>query len=238
MSSATALAPAENALRVSCVTPVVFIIDDDICVRQSLEMQIPRAGWAVETFATAKEFLGRQRASTPSCLILDLALPDINGLDLQKCVAEDCAVMPVIFITTHADVPSAVRAMKAGAVEFLTKPFCVDTLLSAVGEALACSRAALAEQAQIRLLRCRYASLTKREKELMGLVVQGLLNKQSGGKLGISEITVKAHRGKVMRKMRANSLADLVNIAARLRLSENRRSMFQTEAVSSFSRFD
>jgi FixJ family two-component response regulator len=226
----------------------VFIVDDDISVRQTLEMQIPRAGWAVETFATAKEFLARQRAGTPSCLILDLALPDINGLDLQKCVAEDYAIMPVIFITTHADVPSAVRAMKAGAVEFLTKPFCVDTLLSAVGEALARSRVALAEQAQIRVLQCRYASLTKRERELMGLVVQGLLNKQTGGKLGISEITVKAHRGNVMRKMRANSLPDLVNIAARLRLlrdppdlcdepTEHRRSMFQTEAASSSWRF-
>jgi FixJ family two-component response regulator len=227
----------------------VFIVNDDISVRQSLEIHIPRAGWTVETFATAKEFLARERAGTPSCLILDLALPDINGLELQKCVAGDCAIMPVIFITTHADVPSAVQAMKAGAVEFLTKPFCVDTLLSAVAEALARSRAALAEQAQIRLLRCRYASLTKRERELMGLVVQGLLNKQSGGKLGISEITVKAHRGNVMRKMRAHSLPELVNIAARLRLprepadqcdglNENRRSMFQTEAVSSSGHFD
>src|SRR5450432_1909040 len=199
-------------------TPVVFVVDDDVSVRESLELLIRCAGWQPETFASAREFLACPRAPVPNCLILDVALPDLNGLDLQKRVAER-SEMPIIFITGYGDVPMTVRAMKAGAVEFLTKPFKDDVLLAAVREAMARSLASLDEATELRTLRYRHASLTRREQEVMALVVVGLLNKQVGFELGISEITVKAHRGKVMTKMKAASLPDLVTMAARLRRS-------------------
>jgi FixJ family two-component response regulator len=203
----------------SRATPIVFIVDDDVSVRESLELLISSAGWQPETFATAQEFLSRPRVLAPSCLVLDVALPDLNGLDLQKRVADDRIDMPIIFITGYGDVPMTVQAMKAGAVEFLTKPFGDDALLSAVRHAIERSHTALAHEAEIRALRDRHASLSRREREVMALVASGLMNKQVGGELGISEITVKAHRGKVMRKMEADSLADLVTVAARLRLA-------------------
>ena len=200
-------------------TPIVFVVDDDVSVRESLESLIRCAGWEPETFASAQEFLSRPRVLAPSCLVLDVTLPDLNGLDLQKRVTADRIDMPIIFITGYGDVPMTVQAMKAGAVEFLTKPFGDDVLLSAIRHALERSHIALRHEAEIRALRDRHASLTRREREVMALVVSGLLNKQVGGELGISEITVKAHRGKVMRKMEANSLADLVTMAARLGLA-------------------
>jgi len=196
--------------------PVVFVVDAEASVRDLLELLIQRAGWQPEVFACAQGFLSRPRVLTPSCLILDVTLPDLNGLDLQKLVA-DRIEMPVIFITAHADVSTAVRAMKAGAVEFLTKPFNDDVLLTAIRSALERSRVALSREAEIRVLRDHYASLSQRERQVMALVVAGLLNKQVAGELGISEITVKAHRGKVMQKMKADSIADLVRMAARLR---------------------
>jgi FixJ family two-component response regulator len=203
----------------SHVTPIVFVVDDDVSVRESLESLIRFAGWQPETFASAQEFLARPRVFAPSCLVLDVALPDLNGLDLQKRVAVDRMDMPIIFITGYGDIPMTVQAMKAGAVEFLTKPFGDDVLLSAIEHAIRRSQTALRHEAEIRALRDRHASLSRREREVMALVVCGLLNKQVGGELGISEITVKAHRGKVMQKMKAGSLADLVNMAARLRLA-------------------
>jgi len=209
-------APRSGAM--SHATPIVFIVDDDISVRESLELLIRSAGWKPETFASAQEFLLRSRILAPSCLVLDVALPDLSGLDLQKLVA-DRIDMPIIFITGYGDVPTTVQAMKAGAVEFLTKPFSDDVLLTAIQHAIGRSRTALSQEAALRTLRDRHASLTRREREVMALVVSGLLNKQVGGELGISEITVKAHRGQVMRKMKADSLADLVTMAATLRLA-------------------
>jgi FixJ family two-component response regulator len=195
----------------------VFVVDDDVSVREALEPLIRYAGWQPETFASAQEFLDRPRLTVPSCLVLDVSLPDLNGLDLQKRIV-DRTDMPIIFITGHGDVPMTVRAMKAGAVEFLTKPFDDEALLSAIRNAIERSEAALGDEANLRVLRERYASLSPREREVMSLVVSGLLNKQVGGELGISEITVKAHRGRVMQKMKAASLADLVTMGARLHL--------------------
>jgi FixJ family two-component response regulator len=189
-------------------SPIVFVVDDDISVRESLELLIPSVGWRVETFASAQDFLAYNRPIAPSCLVLDLSLPDLNGLELQTRIAANQLEMPIIFITGHGDVPTTVRAMKAGAAEFLTKPFPEQVLVDAIHSALEGSRAALDHEAAMQALRERYASLTEREREVMALVVAGLLNKQVGSELGISEITVKAHRGKVMRKMRADSLPD------------------------------
>ncbi len=218
MNSASAPARESSSLPMSNATPIVFVVDDDISVRESLELLIRCAGWQPETFASAQEFLARPRLLVPSCLVLDVTLPGLNGLDLQKRIAVDRIDMPIIFITGYGDVPTTVQAMKAGAVEFLTKPFGDDVLLSAIRHAIERSRAALGHEAEMQVLRDRYASLTPREREVMALVASGLLNKQVGGELGISEITVKAHRGQVTRKMKADSIADLVNMAARLRL--------------------
>jgi FixJ family two-component response regulator len=200
-------------------TPIVYVVDDDISVREALEALICEAGWRAGAFASAQEFLSYAREACPCCLILDVTLPDLNGLDLQEQIAAERAEMPVIFITGYGDVPTTVRAMKAGAVEFLIKPFGDEALLSAIRGAIERSEIALSQAGEMQVLRDRYAALSGREREVMALVVSGLLNKQVGGELGISEITVKAHRGRVMRKMSAASLADLVNIAARLRVS-------------------
>src|ERR1700730_4208037 len=219
MISATASEHDSRSTRVSHVTPVVFVVDDDVSVRESLELLIRCAGWQPETFASAEEFLARPRVFAPTCLVLDVNLPALNGLGLQQRIAGDRLEMPIIFITGYGDVRITVQAMKAEAVEFLTKPFGDDVLLSAIRHAIERSHTALRHEAEIRALGDCYASLSRREREVMALVVSGRLNKQVGGELGISEITVKAHRGKVMRKMKAGSLADLVNMAARLRLA-------------------
>ena len=203
----------------SQAAPIVFVVDDDVSVRESLELLIRSAGWLPETFASPQEFLARPRVLVPNCLVLDVALPGFNGLELQKRIAVERSDMPIIFITGYGDIPITVQAMKAGAVEFLTKPFSDDVLLTAIQHAIGRSRTALSQEAALRTLRDRHASLTRREREVMALVVSGLLNKQVGGELGISEITVKAHRGQVMRKMKADSLADLVTMAATLRLA-------------------
>ena len=197
---------------------VVFVVDDDISVRESLEALIGWAGWQAEIFESAREFLARPRISVPCCLVLDVSLPDLSGLELQKLIAEDGVDMPIIFITGHGDIPMSVQAMKAGAVEFLTKPIDDEALLTAIRHAIERSRAALENEAELKKLHDRYESLTPREQEVMLLVVSGLLNKQIGAQLGISEITVKAHRGKLMQKMGADSLADLVRMSIRLRL--------------------
>jgi FixJ family two-component response regulator len=200
--------------------PIVFVVDDDVSVRESLELMISSAGWQPETFSSAREFLSRPRVHAPSCLILDVNLPDLNGLDLQTRVAGERIDMPIIFITGYGDVPMTVRAMKAGAVEFLTKPFSDDALLDAIGSAIERSRTLLGRTAEVQMLADRYQMLSQREREVMALVTTGLLNKQVAFDLGISEITVKAHRGRVMRKMQAGSLVDLAAMAAKLRLGQ------------------
>ena len=201
---------------ISHPTPIVFVVDDDISVRESLELLFRCEGWEPETFASAQEFLIRPRTGVPSCLVLDLSLPEGNGLQLQKRLAAERPEMPIMFITGHGDVPTSVKAMKAGAVEFLTKPFKDNVLLDAIRESLDRSRIALSREMEMSALRKHYALLTPRERQVMALVVSGLLNKQIGGELGISEITVKAHRGQVMQKMQATSLAHLVKISAKL----------------------
>jgi FixJ family two-component response regulator len=218
MTIATADGRPSKTPRASAAAPIVFVVDDDISVRESLELLILAEGWKAETFASAQEFLARPRTMVPNCVIVDVTLPDLNGLDLQKRVAAERSDMPVIFVTGHGDVRTSVQAMKAGAVEFLTKPFGDEALLSAIRYALERSRRALDHEARMKALRESYESLTPREREVMVLVVSGLLNKQVGGELGISEITVKAHRGQVMRKMKAGSLPALVNMVARLGL--------------------
>jgi FixJ family two-component response regulator len=203
---------------VSPATPIVFVVDDDVSVRESLELLILSEGWEPKTFDSAQAFLALPHTPAPCCLVLDVSLPDLNGLDLQKRVADARAGMPVVFITGYGDIPMTVQAMKAGAVEFLTKPFQEDALLGAVRQAIERSRAAMQEEADLHDLRGRYAALSRREREVMTLVVAGRLNKQAGYELGISEITVKAHRGRVMEKMKARSFAELVNMSARLGL--------------------
>ena len=207
-----------GTIPMSNATPIVFIVDDDVSVRESLELLIRYEGWQAEMFASADEFLSRPRALVPSCLILDLSLPGLSGLDLQKRIASERTDMPIIFITGYGDVPSTVQAMKAGAAEFLTKPFKDDALLNAVRQAIERSRSALDRDAELQQLRDCYGSLSHREQQVMALVVSGLLNKQVASDLGISEITVKAHRGQMMRKMKASSLPDLVRMAALLGL--------------------
>lgn len=200
-------------------TPIVYIVDDDISVRESMEMLVRCAGYQPETFASAQAFLNHQRVHTPACLVLDIGLPGLNGLGLQQHLAASRNEMPIIFVTGCNDVPVTVQAMKAGAQEFLTKPFDDEVLLSAIRHAIERSQAAVGRDAQLQAIKARYASLTMRERQVMALVVAGLLNKQVGSQLGISEITVKAHRGKVMLKMQAESLPDLVRIAAKLRIA-------------------
>jgi FixJ family two-component response regulator len=196
--------------------PVVFVVDDDVSVRESLELLISSAGWQPETCQSAWEFLNRPRALVPNCLILDVNLPDLSGLDLQTLVSVERTDTPIVFVTGYGDVPMSVKAMKAGAVEFLTKPFSDDIMLAAIEQALERSRTTISLNSEIQAIRDRHVSLSRREQEVMALVVSGLLNKQVGFELGISEITVKAHRGQMMRKMKANSLPDLVNMAAKL----------------------
>jgi FixJ family two-component response regulator len=198
------------------VKPLVFVVDDDISLRDSLGFLIANAGWRPKFFASAMEFLASPRPTSPSCLILDVGLPDLDGLEVQQRIAGERADMPIIFITARGDIPMTVRAIRAGAVDFLSKPFTPAVLLRAIESALERSRIRLQEEAKLQSLRDRYQALSRREREVMAHVVLGQLNKQVSGELGISEITVKQHRGRMMRKMRARSLPELVTIASRL----------------------
>jgi FixJ family two-component response regulator len=213
----------ESELRSAQATPVVFVVDDDVSVREALEAIISFAGYGAETYACARSFLARPRVTVPNCLVLDVGLPDLSGLELQNLIASERADTPIIFITGYGDVPTTVRAMKAGAVEFLSKPFDDQVILGAIRHAIDRSRVALNEESEIRAVQDCYASLSRREREVMALVVTGLLNKQIAGKLEISEITVKAHRGQVMRKMNVRSLAELISEAARLGIVVGRK---------------
>jgi FixJ family two-component response regulator len=217
MSLAHTFNPGIELASLPSISPVIFVIDDDVAVRESLEVLIRCEGWQAQTFQSAQEFLSQPRPLAPSCLILDLSIPDLDGLELQRMIARERSEMPVIFISGRGDIPTTVRAIKAGAIDFLIKPFGDDVLLRAIREGLERSRVALDREADLRDLRNCYALLTPRERQVMNLVVSGLLNKQVGAELGISEITVKAHRGQVTQKMKANSLADLVRMAGRLR---------------------
>src|SRR5579862_1174338 len=196
--------------------PIVFVVDDDASVREAVKRLIASVGLRVETFGSTRDFLNRKRPEAPACLVLDVRLPDSSGLELQRDLAEAGIRIPIIFITGHADVPMTVQAMKAGAVEFLTKPFRGQELLDAIQQAIAKDRVAWTQRAQLAELRSRYDTLTAREKEVLALVAAGLLNKQIGAELGASELTIKTHRGRVMEKMRAESLADLVRMSERL----------------------
>jgi FixJ family two-component response regulator len=210
----------------SRTAPIVFVVGEDSSVRQSLETSIRSEGWQSETCKSAQEFLTRPRPIVPSCLVLDVSLPDLKGLDSQKRVASERPDTAIVFITDYGDVATSVRAMKAGAVDFLLKPFKPEVLLNAIRECLERSRLAVARGLEMHVLQNRYASLTQRERQVMALVAFGLLNKQVAAELGISEITVKAHRGRVMQKMRAGSFAELVKTASRLSLELSRVSTF------------
>ncbi len=202
--------------------PTVVVVDDDISVRESLELLIQNEGWQPALFESAQEFLVRLPTVVPSCLILDVNLPDLSGLDIQQRISDKKSSTPIIFITGYGDIPTSVRAMKAGAAEFLTKPLDDHVLIAAIREAVLRSQANLKREGAQRQLQERLGSLSKREREVMNLIVKGLMNKQVGFELGISEITVKAHRGKVMEKMRAITFVDLVNMAASLGISTAR----------------
>src|SRR5580704_5027039 len=218
MDTATYFATGLRSCSMARAIPIVFVVDDDISIRESLESLIARAGWRPQLFGSAQEFLASPRPASPSCLVLDVNLPDLNGLVLQERIVGERAGMPIIFLTGYGDIPMSVQAMKAGAVEFLTKPFTPEVLVISIRSALERSRACLDAEASLQALRDRHNSLSRREGEVMAMVVRGRLNKQVGGDLGISEITVKKHRGQAMRKMHAKSLPELVTIAARLNL--------------------
>jgi len=218
MNTTSVICCEESSCVMTNAPPIVFVVDDDISMRESLGALIQDEGWRVETFMSAEAFLNRPHEIVPHCLVLDISMPGLNGLELQKRLAVQQPEMPIIFMTGHGDISKSVQAMKAGAVEFLTKPFNDSALLSAVRDAIERSKVLVDRNAELQALKSRFARLTSREREVFALVAAGLLNKQVGNELGISVITVKAHRGCVMRKMKAESLPELVNMAARLRL--------------------